>query len=111
MAPDTPLLDNQNVDVAITLADAAGNPVTGDALDAGSVVATLVDGTALEATVSADQTSVNVKALGPLIVDDVLTVTGTLNGVALSPGTLAFDVGSGAPTQIVLAPGTPVANA
>jgi uncharacterized YccA/Bax inhibitor family protein len=96
--------------VAITLADAAGNPVTGDQLDAGSVTATFVDGTELSATVSADQTSVNVKALGPLTVDDVLTVTGSLNGVALSPGTLAFDVGVGSPASIVLAPGTPVEN-
>ena len=108
---DFQLLDNQNVDVAIALADAAGNPVTGDALVAGSVTATFVDGTELSATVSADQTSVNVKSLGPVTFDDVLTVSGTLNGVALSPGTLAFDVGVGTPTQITLAPGTPVTNA
>jgi hypothetical protein len=104
------LADNQNVDVAVGLVDAAGNAVTGDVLDAGSVTAVFVDGTELTATVSADQTSVNVAALGPLTTDDVLTVTGTLNGVALAPGTLAFDVGTGAPTGITLTPGTPVAN-
>lgn len=111
MAPDFQLQDNQNVTVAIALADAAGNAVTGDALDAGTVTAVFVDGSELTAEVSADQTSVLVTATGPLTVDDVLTVTGSLNGVALSPGTLAFDVGAGTPTQITLEPGTPETNA
>ena len=102
--------DNQHVDVAIALADAAGNPVTGDVLDAGSVTATFVSGVELSAAVSADQSTVTVTALGPLTIDDVLTVTGSLGGVTLSPGTLAFDVGGGAPTKITLTPGTPAAN-
>jgi hypothetical protein len=104
------LADNQNVDVAIVLFDKVGNTVTGTALDAGSVVAAFADSTEVTATVSADQTSVNVRAIGPLTTGDTLTVSGSFNGVALTPGTLAFDVGASAPTSISLTPGTPVDN-
>ena len=37
--------DSQNVDVALAFTDAAGNPVTGVTLDAGSVAATFADAT------------------------------------------------------------------
>jgi hypothetical protein len=108
---DFVLLDNQNVTLTIELLDAEGNVVTGDALDAGSVTATFVDGTEFTAVVSADQTSVLVTATGALTTDDVLTVSGTLNGVALTPGTLAFDADSSTATAIGLVPGTPQTNA
>ena len=107
---DFVLTDSQNVDVAISLADAAGNAVSGVSLDAGSVTATLSSGTEFSATVSADQTSVNVRALGPVGTGDVLTVTGSFNGTALTPGTLAFDAVVGPPATVLLTPGTPVAN-
>ena len=107
---DFTLADNQNVDVAITLTDAAGNTVTGAVLDAGSVTATLADSTEFTVTVSADQSSVNVKAIGPLVTGDVLTVNGSFNGVALTAGTLAFDVQAGPPTTIGLVAGTPAVN-
>lgn len=105
---DFVLQDNQNVDVAISFADAAGNPVAGPA-DPGSVIATLASGAEFSATVSADETSVNVRALGPLTTGDVLTVTASVGGVALS-GTLAFDAVVGPAAAIGLTPGTPVAN-
>jgi hypothetical protein len=107
---DFPITDSQNVDLTLGLTDAAGNAVTGDVLDAGTVVASFADGTEWTVTVSADQTVVNVKANGALTINDLLTVAGSLNGVALTPGTMAFDVTAGVATTIGLAAGTPVAN-
>jgi hypothetical protein len=107
---DTILQDNQNVTVAIGFSDKAGNPVTGTTLDAGSVTATFPETSNLTAVVSADQTSVLVTSEGPLVVGDVLTVTGSLNGAPLTAGTLPFDVTASAPASITLTPGTPVAN-
>lgn len=106
---DTPLQDNENLTVAITFSDAAGNPVP-DAIDAGSLTATFSDGSALSATIGADNASVVVTALGPLSTDDVLTVACTVAGAAFS-GTLAFDVGAGPATQLTLTPGAAEANA
>jgi hypothetical protein len=108
---DFQLLDDQNVTLTLALEDAEGNAVTGDTLDAGSVTATFADGSEFTAVVSADQTTVLVTATGALTIDDVLTVTGSLNGVALTPGTLAFDVDASTATAIGLTPGTPVQNA
>lgn len=108
---DFQLLDNQNVTLTLALEDAEGNAVTGDTLDAGSVTATFADGSEFTAVVSADQTTVLVTATGALTIDDVLTVTGSLNSVALTPGTLAFDVDASTATAIGLTPGTPVQNA
>jgi len=104
------LNDNQHVTVTLALTDAANNVVTGDQLDAGSVTATFADGSEFTAVVSADQTSVLVTATGTLTIDDVLTVTGSLNGVALTPGTLAFDEDTSTATTINLTAGTPVNN-
>jgi hypothetical protein len=101
--------DGQNVDLGIVPGpDAAGNPTAG-AFDAGSVTATLPESTNLIATVSADQTSINVKAEGPLTTDDVLTITGTVNGASVTVD-FPFDVDAEAPTDITVTPGTPVAN-
>ena len=107
---DFPITDSQNVTLTLGLTDAAGNAVTGDVLDAGTVTASFADGTEWTVTVSADQTTVNAKANGALTVSDLLTVNGSLNGVALTPGTLAFDVTTGTATAIGLTPGTPAAN-
>ena len=107
---DFPITDSQNVTLTLSLTDAAGNVVTGDVLDAGTVLPTFADGTEWTVTVAPDQTSVNVKANGALTVNDLLTVPGSINGVALTPGTLAFDVTTGVATTIGLAAGTPVAN-
>jgi len=101
--------DGQNVDLGIVPGtDAAGNPTTAP-FDAGSVTATLPEATNLVATVSADQTSINVKAEGPLVVDDVLTISGTVNGVPVTAD-FPFDVDAEAPTTITVTPGTPNAN-
>ena len=107
---DFQLTDNQNVTLTIVLDDGAGNVVTGDTLDAGSVTATFADGSEFTVAVSADQTTVLVTANGALTQDDVLTVTGSLNGTPLTPGTLAFDVNAGTATTIGLEPGTPQTN-
>ena|ERR1035438_3560137 len=107
---DFQIADNQNVTLTLAVDDAAGNPVTGDTLDAGSVVATFADGSEWTVTVSADQTTVNVKANGALTIDDVLTVTGSIGGVALTSATMAFDVTTGVATTVGLSAGTPVAN-
>jgi hypothetical protein len=105
---DTPLQDDQDLTVAITFVDAAGNPVP-DAIDAGSLTATFADGSALSAAIGSDNASVVVTALGPLTTDDVLSVSCTVSGAAFS-GTLAFDVGAGPATAMVLTPGTPEEN-
>lgn len=107
---DFQIADNQNVTLTLAVDDAAGNPVTGDILDAGSVTATFADGSEWTVTVSADQTSVNVKANGALTIDDVLSVTGSIGGVALTPASMAFDVTTGTATTIGLSAGTPVNN-
>jgi len=107
---DFVITDSQNVDLTLAITDAAGNAITGDVLDAGTVTAAFADGTEWTVTVSADQTTVNAKANGALTVSDLLTVNGSLNGVALTPGTLAFDVTTGTATAIGLTPGVPAAN-
>jgi len=107
---DTILGDAQHLTVTIGLNDTGGNPVTGDVLDAGTVTATFPETTNLTAVVSADQTTVLVTAEGPLVTGDVLTVTGSLAGVALKPGVLPFDVTAGAASAITLTAGAPVDN-
>ena len=102
------IADNQHSVVAITFADAAGNPVP-DPIDAGSLAATSSDEAAL--AVSTDETgpSVTCTAEGPLDAAVVVTVSCTCAGVAFT-GTQTFDVGASAPTQLVLTPGAPVDN-
>jgi len=100
------LADNQSVTVAIAAGDAAGNP-TGAVLDAGSVTAG-VSNAAITATVSADQTSVLITATGAVVTGDTVTITGSVNAVALTPGVATVDTtASTASTQILLTPGTP----
>jgi hypothetical protein len=103
----------QNVDVAITVLDENGNvdPAT---LDAGSVVATLSPPTGTVAIVSADQSSVNI---APTVAGTYsLSVSGSVDGVALTPGTVSIVVTAPvAPvitaTSIGLTPGTPSEDA
>jgi hypothetical protein len=102
------LQDDQNVTLAISPVDAAGNPA--GAFDAGSVTATFPETSNLTAVVSADQTSVLVTALGPLTTDDVLTIAGDVNGQSVSVA-FPFDVDASAPTAINVTPGTPETNA
>jgi hypothetical protein len=108
----TPFLLPDDDDVTLAIApgpDAAGNPTTAP-FDAGSVTAVFDETTSASAVVSADQTSVLVTALGPLDADDVLTISGTVGGVAL---TVAFpiSVSAGPPTSIVVTPGALATNA
>src|SRR5487761_2464356 len=105
---DFVLKNNENVTVAVGAVDALGTPVT-VTFDTGTVTATVTSG-AVVATVSADELSVNVKAVGPLVTGDILTVNGSVNGVALTAATLGFDVTASAPVGITLTPGTPVLN-
>ena len=104
------LNDNQNVTLSIALTDAANNVVTANQLDANSVTATFQDGSEFTVVVSADQSSVNVKANGILTKNDVLTVNGSLNSIQLTPGTLTFDEGTSTATVIGLTPGVPSNN-
>ena len=102
------LQDNEHVTLAIQPVDAAGNPTAG--FDDGSVTATFPETSNLTAVVSQpDQLSVLVTAEGPLVTDDVLTITGTVGGVSVST-TFPFDVTAGPPSAIDVTPGTPEAN-
>jgi hypothetical protein len=86
--------------VAVTLTDNNGNV---DTADAGSVVATLSpNASGSTATVSSDQTSVTLVAGTQDATGDVLTVTGSVEGVAFTPATQAFDVLSAFPTSGVV---------
>lgn len=84
---------------------------TGVGLDAGSVAASFADATEWTTTIAADQSSITVEATGALVVGDLLTVTGTIGGTAVTPGTLSFD--EVAVPAITLTPGavTPIAAA
>jgi hypothetical protein len=104
-----PLQDNQQSIVAIILLDVEGNAVTGDALDAGSVTAVPSDTTVLTATVSADQSSITVAAVGPLNGAETVAVNGSLNGTALTEGVLDVSITASPPVAIGLVPGTPTA--
>jgi hypothetical protein len=108
--PDFVLLDDQNVEVAIPILDDAGNVVPGVAADAGTVTAVASDTTVLEVVVSADQSSYNAKALGPEATGVTVTVNASLNGAALAPSTLAFDVNASPATTTGQVPGTPAHN-
>ena len=108
---DFPITDSQNVDLALQFVDAAGNPVANVTPDPGSVTAAFADGTEWTVTVTADQLSVNVRANGHLTIGDVLTINGSVGGVALTPATMTFDETTGVATTFGLVPGTPVANA
>jgi hypothetical protein len=102
---DFVLQDDQEVVVTITGADAAGNPVA-VTFDAGSVTAVSAVPTVLEPTVSADQSSVTIAAVGPEETGVVVTVTGTVGGVSYS-GSITIDVTASPLTSIGLSPGTP----
>jgi hypothetical protein len=107
--PDFVLQDDQNVNVAVQVGDGAGNIVPGTSLDPGSVTATVSDPEVLSATVSPDQSSVNISALGPIGTDVTVTVAGTLGGEPLS-GDIAIDVTDSPAASIILVAGTPQTN-
>jgi hypothetical protein len=103
------LQDNQNVTLAIAPGpDAVGNPTTAP-FDPGSVTAVFPETSNLTAVVSEDQTSILVTSEGPLVVDDVLTITGSVGGVVITDQ-FPFDVDASAPTAIVVTPGVPQVN-
>lgn len=98
--------DDQNVDVAVSFKDDAGNVVAGSTLDAGSMTATFDDGSEVTATIAPDQSSVNVRANGKLSTGDTLRVNATAGGVAVpNPGVFAFEVDTTGANTIVLTPG------
>ena len=102
------LPDNDNSNVTLAVADAAGNP-TGDVIDAGSLTVTSSDPAAVTVTVGADGVSFDAKADGPLDAAVVVTASVTVAAAPYS-GTETFDVGASAPTQLILTPGAPAAN-
>lgn len=107
--PNFILGDHQNITLAIAPGpDKAGNPTTAP-FDAGSVTAAFPETTNLVAVVSADQASVLVTAQGPLTTDDVLTISGTVNGAPVSV-LFPMDVDAEASASITVTPGTPVEN-
>lgn len=103
------LEDNQNSTVAISFEDEFGNVVP-NAIDAGSLTVTSSDPASVSVTIAPDQNSFDCTAEGPLDADVVVSVACTVNGAAFS-GSVTFAVGASAPTQLVLTPAAPVANA
>lgn len=109
---DTIFTGVQSSTVTIELLDASGNVVPGALIDAGTLVASFADGTtSFTLSPGADTGSFGVTSVAgaPTITDDVLTVNGTFSGVALTPGTLAFDIAAPAdtPVSISLSASTP----
>jgi hypothetical protein len=101
----------QVTDTVVVL-DQNGAAISGLALDAATGAVAVSDATVLTATLSADQATVDVKTVGPLGTGEVVTITGSVGGVALT-GTQTIDVIAvpQTPTSLGLVPGTPVANA
>lgn len=109
--PDFVLQDDQNVNCALNLIDDANNVVQGQTLDAGSATATVSDTTVLEATITPDQTVLNIKALGPEATGVTVEVTGTIAGTPVAnPGSIAVDVQASPAVSIGIVPGTPSHN-
>lgn len=106
---DVTLNENQNVEVRISLENSSNVAVAG-LIDAGTLSVTFTDPAPFTVTDGADTSSFNVKANGTLTSANVATVSGSFNGVPLTPGTLTFDVVVAPPTQITLTPGTPANN-
>ena len=111
---DTQFTPGQQAEATISLLDSAGNPVSGALLDAGTLVASFADGTtSFTLSAGADTSSflVTANADAVAIADDVLTVNGSFNGLALTPGTIACDivavVNPDAPVSISVSLSTP----
>lgn len=100
----------QVTDTVVVL-DQNGAVITGAVLDASTGSVTVSDSTVLTATLSADQSTVDVKTVGPLGVGEVVSIAGSVGGVALT-GQQVIDVIAQpqVATSLGLVPGTPVAN-
>ena len=100
----------QVTDTVVVL-DQNGAVIAGAVLDAGTGTVSVSDPTVLTATLSADQSSVDVVTVGPLGTGEVVTIDGSVGGVALT-GTQTIDVIAvpQTPTSLGLVAGTPVAN-
>jgi len=97
---DLQINQGDEVVATVTLTDENGNV---DVADAGSVTATLSpNASSSTATVSADQTTVTLVAGTADATGDVLTVTGSVDGVPFTPATQAFDVLSPVPVSGVV---------
>ena len=92
---------NQNFDIPVTVANADGSAA---ALDAGAT-ASCSDGS-VTATLNAEQTSVNVRSADSAVTGVVLTVEGSVAGLACTPGTFTFDVDA-RPVPATITLGTP----
>ncbi len=108
-AMDFVLTDDQEVVVAITGADAAGNPVP-VTFDAGTLTATSSIPTVLSTTVDETADTVTVTAEGPEETGVVITVEGDVGGVSYT-GSLTIDVTASPLAGIGLTPGTPTTKA
>ena len=109
MATPFGIEDNQHSDVLFVFEDVAGNPTAAPAIDAGSVVVTSSNPASVTVTPNADLSGVTATAAGALDAAVVVDVSFTVGGIAWT-GSETFDVGASAPTQLTLAPQTPVAN-
>ena len=97
---DLQINQGDEVVATVTLTDENGNV---DVADVGSVIATLSpNASGSTATVSADQTTVTLVAGTADATGDVLTVTGSVDGVPFTPATQAFDVLSAVPVSGVV---------
>jgi len=98
------LTDIQHDSLALSAADAAGNPAP---LPAGSVTWGISDPTILAITPAADGMSADVAAQGPLGTAQVL-VSVALDPTTTLTGTLDVTVVASAAATIQIVPGTPV---
>lgn len=100
------------VTCAVVVLDQNGAEIQGAVLDASTGAVSTSDATTLTATLSSDQSSVDVVTVGPLGTGEVVTLDGSVGGAALV-GTFVVDVIAvpQTPTSLSLVPGTPVANA
>ena len=100
------LTDAQHCPLAFQAVDAAGNPVT---IPPSSITWASSNPSIVAATPSADGTSCDVAAVGPLGTSQV-GVSVVVNATLTLTGTLDVSVVAGAAATIQIVPGTPVAK-
>lgn len=97
------MTDSQQVIVTLTATDKRNQPVP---LPTGTVVATTDNSAVLTATVNPDNT-ITFAAVGILGTSTGSVTVNDASGNPLASGSIDFTIVSGAPTNLVLTPGTP----
>ena len=92
---------NQNFDLPVVVTAADGSAV---ALDPGAVVT--VSDASVTVTLNPEQTSVNVRSSDGVVAGAVVTLDGSVAGLAATAGTFTFDVVA-APVPATITFGTP----